>query len=84
MTHPNSPMGALLRHGYTLHKDPRYRTLSAALSKTAPGLWCWMTHHSMQCATSASATGFICLSNTSPLKGGGPSLKRRRGKSMTR
>lgn len=24
MTHPNSPKGALLRHGYTLHKDPRY------------------------------------------------------------
>jgi hypothetical protein len=24
MTHQNSPKGALQRHGYTLHKDPRY------------------------------------------------------------
>ena len=24
MTHPISPKGALQRHGYTLHKDPRY------------------------------------------------------------
>lgn len=37
MTHPNSPKGALLRHGYTLHKDPRYPNSQRRTVKDSSG-----------------------------------------------
>lgn len=37
-THPNSPKGALLRHGYTLHKDPRYPNSQRRTVKDSAGV----------------------------------------------
>ena len=64
--HPNSPKAHCNATATRCTKTRATPTHSAARSKTAPGLWCWMTHHSMQCATSASAMGFICLSSAVP------------------
>ena len=36
-THPNSPKGALLRNGYTLHKDPRYPNSQRRTVKDSAG-----------------------------------------------